>query len=138
MKIRANPLEVGDCFPMPVEVSPTAELTDRQKPLGRPVVLFFFVLGAQAEKASQEMIGFRDLYEEFQKLNATVLGATVANLDKLRALAQQHNLPFPLLADTQLKMSLAYGAVKPERVEESRQRFLSRRAPFCSIPIIAW
>src|SRR5215208_5039987 len=119
MNLRANPLEVGDCFPMPVEVAPTSELTNQQRPVGRPVVLFFFV-GGHAEKAAAEMIAFRDLYEEFLKLNATVLGVTVANLDKLKALVQQHNLPFPLLADTQLKLSLAYGAAKPERVEEKQ------------------
>src|SRR4051812_34768043 len=100
MQLRANRLEIGDCFPMPVDVAPTAELTNIQKPLGRPVVLFFFVLRAHAEKTAQEMTAFSNLYEEFLKLNATVLGVTVANLDKLKALVQQHNLPFPLLADT--------------------------------------
>jgi peroxiredoxin len=119
MKIRANPLEVGDCFPMPAEVAPTAELTERQKPLGRPVVLFFFV-GAETEKSIQEILAFRDLYDQFTALNATVLGVAVTHIEKLRSVVQQHNLPFPLIADVQLKLSLAYGVARPERVEEKQ------------------
>ena len=119
MKIQANPIEVGDLIPMPLDVLPTVELTDRQRPLGRTVVLFFFV-GAAADKSAQEVIAFRDLYQEFTKLNATVLGVAVANVDKLKALAEQHNLPFPLLADVQLKLSLTYGAARPERVQENQ------------------
>src|SRR4051812_47124902 len=119
MKIRATPIEVGDLIAMPLDVMPTAELTDRQKPLGRPVVLFFFV-GAAAEKSIQEIIAFRDLYQEFAKLNTTVLGVAVANVEKLKTLVAQHNLPFPLLADLQLKLSLTYGAARPERVVEKQ------------------
>jgi peroxiredoxin len=119
MKIRANPLEVGDCFAMPLDVEPTAELTDQQKPLGRPVVLFFFV-GAAVEKSTQQIIAFRDLYDQFSKLNTTVLGVAVSNVEKLKSLVQQHNLPFPLLADMQFKLSLTYGAARPERVQEKQ------------------
>ena len=118
MKIRANPIEVGDLVPMPLDVTPTAELAPSQRPLGRPAVLFFFI--GPAEKSTQQILAFRDLYEQFQTLNVTVLGVSVANVDKLKSLAQQHNLPFPLLADTQLKLSLTYGAARPERVEEKQ------------------
>lgn len=119
MKIRATAIEVGDLIPMPLDVSPTAELANHQKPLGRPVVLFFFV-GAAAEKSTAEIVAFRDLYEEFTKHNATVLGVAVVNVEKLKAVAAQHNLPFPLLADVQLKLSLTYGAARPERIEEKQ------------------
>ncbi|HEV8605933.1 MAG TPA: redoxin domain-containing protein [Tepidisphaeraceae bacterium] len=119
MKIRANPLEVGDLVPMPLDVAPTVELTDRQKPLGRPVVLFFFV-GTAAGKSSEAAVAFRDLYDEFINLGTTVFGVSVANLEKLKAFANEHRLPFPLLADVQLKLSLAYGAARPERVKEKK------------------
>jgi peroxiredoxin/predicted 2-oxoglutarate/Fe(II)-dependent dioxygenase YbiX len=126
MKIRVKDIEIGDFVEMGLEVKPTSELTAQQKMAGRPVALLF--LRDSGEKSVVQLRAFADLYEEFLKLNATVLGVAVARVEALRTFAEQHQLPFPLLADTQLQMSLAYGSARPERAEgEKAEVSIGRR-----------
>jgi len=119
MKIRVTPVEVGELLPMPVDVAPTRELKNEERPVGRPVVLNFFV-GPNFAGATEVLGKFAELYEEFAKAGATVFGTAVATLDKLKAFADERKLPFALLADVQLKLSLTYGAAKPHHVENNK------------------
>src|SRR5215212_1521426 len=119
MNIQVHHVEVGELFRMPEDVIPTSELTPRQTLAGRPSVVVFFV-DVKSDRAAAELGGFRDTYGEFVQLGATVVGAAAVGLDELKAFAQEHRLPFPLLCDRQLKLSLALGSARPERVEAGK------------------
>jgi len=67
--------------------------------LGKPFVLYFYPKD-MTQGCTLEAQDFRDLYSKFKKAGAEIVGVSrddVASHDKFRL---KHNLPFPLLADT--------------------------------------
>jgi len=58
-----------------------------------------------------EACQFRDDYFELKKLGAEILGVSIDNQDSHEAFAKKYSLPFPLLADTEGKVSKQYGAL---------------------------
>ena len=58
---------------------------------------------------TREAQGFRDLYGEFARLGAAVLGVSPDSIASHQRFAQKLQLPFPLLADTEKEVLQAYG-----------------------------
>ncbi|MGB5347260.1 MAG: peroxiredoxin, partial [Woeseia sp.] len=56
-----------------------------------------------------EACEFRDNIFAFREINAQILGVSFDDVDSHREFAEQHSLPFPLLADTDGKAAAAYG-----------------------------
>jgi len=75
---------------------------------GKNVVLFFYPK-ALTKGCTIESCGFRDLAKEFADANTVIVGASHDSLDLQQKFTDTHKLPFPLLADTQMKVSKAYG-----------------------------
>lgn len=65
---------------------------------GKNVVLAFFP-GAFTGVCTTEMCAFRDQSEQFNNLNAQVLGISVDSPFSQKAWADQNNLNFPILSD---------------------------------------
>jgi len=91
---------------------------------GKWVVLFFwpkdftFVCPTEVRK-------FNELYGEFKKLNAEVIGASVDSAETHKKWAQEvlGKMQFPMLADTKKKISAGYGIL-------DRKKKLSLRGTF--------
>jgi peroxiredoxin/predicted 2-oxoglutarate/Fe(II)-dependent dioxygenase YbiX len=81
--------------------------------VGKPLVLFFY-LQDDSPDCTAEACGFRDQFGEFQKLGASVVGVGVGSAESHADFAAKHSLPFPLLADEEAKVALAYGAARVE------------------------
>ncbi|HEV7489601.1 MAG TPA: peroxiredoxin [Rhodanobacteraceae bacterium] len=67
--------------------------------LGKPFVLYFYPKD-MTQGCTLEAQDFRDFYPKFKKAGAEIVGVSrddVVSHDKFRL---KHNLPFPLLADT--------------------------------------
>lgn len=89
--------------------------------VGKPLVLFFY-LRDDAPACATQACAFRDLYGEFTALGVTVVGVGIDTPESHAAFAARHNLPYRLLSDRNARVSLLYGAARPEgREEESRQ-----------------
>ncbi len=58
----------------------------------------------------REGSGFRDLYADFQKQDADVLGASFDSAEANARFAKKYSFPFPLLCDINREIGLAYGA----------------------------
>ena len=56
-----------------------------------------------------EACEFRDNIFEFRKINAQILGVSLDDVESHQKFAEHHDLPFPLLADMEGKVSEAYG-----------------------------
>jgi len=56
-----------------------------------------------------EACEFRDNIFAFRELNAQILGVSLDDVDSHREFAENHSLPFPLLADTDGRTSDTYG-----------------------------
>jgi peroxiredoxin Q/BCP len=76
--------------------------------LGRPLVIFFypkdFTAGCTAEVCS-----FRDAYQDFEDVNATVLGVSQDDEQSHQKFIQKHNLPFRLLTDDDKALQKLFG-----------------------------
>jgi peroxiredoxin Q/BCP len=72
------------------------------------VVLYFYPKD-DTPGCTTEACEFRDNIFAFREINAQILGVSFDDVDSHRKFAEQHSLPFPLLADTGGKAAAAYG-----------------------------
>jgi len=95
--------------------APEFELPDQDGQLhsledyrGQWVVLYFYPKD-ETPGCTTEACEFRDNIFAFRDLNAQILGVSLDDVESHKAFAENHGLPFPLLADIEGKISSAYG-----------------------------
>ena len=74
----------------------------------RPVVLFFYPRDG-TPGCTAEACAFRDAWERLQETGATVVGVSTDDVAAHRQFAEEHGLPFPLLADPEGEILEKYG-----------------------------
>jgi peroxiredoxin Q/BCP len=72
------------------------------------VVLYFYPKD-ETPGCTTEACEFRDNVFAFRELNAQILGVSLDDVESHRKFAENHGLPFPLLADTEGVAADAYG-----------------------------
>ena len=72
------------------------------------VVLYFYPKD-ETPGCTTEACEFRDNIFAFRDLNAQILGVSLDDVESHKAFAENHGLPFPLLADVDGKAATAYG-----------------------------
>jgi peroxiredoxin Q/BCP len=77
---------------------------------GKTVVLFFYPK-AMTKGCTIESCGFRDRIEKFTDANTVVIGISNDTLEKQEEFTKKEKLNFPLLADTDKKVTKAYGSL---------------------------
>lgn len=91
------------------------------------VVLYFYPKD-DTPGCTTEACKFRDNIFAFKKINAQILGVSFDDVESHQKFAENHDLPFPLLADTEGQAADAYG-VKTRMLGikvAKRQTFLIR------------
>ncbi len=101
-------IRVGSVAPDFTLPSQTGEMVSLEDSIGkRPVILFFYpkddTLGC-----TKEVCAFRDSFEEFEKLDAEVIGISSDSVESHKSFAKKHNLPFTLLSDEGGKVRKLY------------------------------
>ena len=74
----------------------------------RWVVLYFYPKD-ETPGCTTEACEFRDNIFAFRDLNAQILGVSLDDIESHKAFAENHGLPFPLLADVEGTAATAYG-----------------------------
>jgi peroxiredoxin Q/BCP len=104
----AEQVEVGD-------PAPDFELRDQHGQLhaiedyrGQWVALYFYPKDG-TPGCTTEACEFRDNIFAFRRLNCQILGVSLDDQESHKAFADEHGLPFPLLADTAGAAADAYG-----------------------------
>ena len=77
---------------------------------GKTVVLFFYPK-ADTPGCTKEACEFRDDIFAFNKLAAVIVGVSVDNVAAHKQFAEEHSLPFTLLADDTHQTTAAYGVL---------------------------
>ena len=72
------------------------------------VVLYFYPKD-ETPGCTTEACEFRDNIFAYRRLNAQILGVSLDDVESHKAFAENHGLPFPLLADTEGLAADAYG-----------------------------
>lgn len=80
---------------------------------GKNVVLFFYPR-ALTRGCTIESCGFRDRLDRFAKIDTVILGISTDPVDLQDKFTSKEKLNFPLFADTDKKVTTAYGALNPK------------------------
>jgi len=106
--VASEPLAVG-------EPSPEFELSDQSGQLhsledyrDQWVVLYFYPKDG-TPGCTTEACEFRDKIFEFKRMNVQILGVSLDDVESHQKFSDQYDLPFPLLADDDGKVSESYG-----------------------------
>ena len=98
------------------DISPSFELLNQDKNLisskdflGTKIVVYFFPY-ADTPGWTKEACGFRNIYEEFEKNNITVIGISYNNPEALKKFKDKYNLPFNFLSDKEKEVAKHFGA----------------------------
>ncbi|KJS39553.1 MAG: hypothetical protein VR70_07815 [Rhodospirillaceae bacterium BRH_c57] len=75
---------------------------------GKSVALFFYPK-ALTSGCTKEAEAFRDLHDEFARMDVVVLGASKDPVKKQDQFVEKHDLPFPLLSDAEGTLCDDYG-----------------------------
>ena len=117
----ADAPKVGDTAPdfrLPDQAGQMHSLGDYR---GKWLVLYFYPKD-ETPGCTTEACSFRDGYLQIKSLGAQVLGISVDDTSSHKAFAEKHELPFPLLADTEGKVATAYGAINDFKLVKFAKR----------------
>ena len=78
---------------------------------GQKVVLYFYPKD-NTSGCTTQACEFRDQHPDFQKVDTVILGVSPDSVRSHQGFRDKHELPFPLLADTEHKVAEAYGVWK--------------------------
>lgn len=107
----------GEGRPAPDFTLPGVQLTDGEAvrgeyslsaQRGRPIVLAFYP-GDDTPVCTRQMCSYSSGLEQFTDLGAQVWGISPQDVDSHERFARKHGLRLPLLADTELTATRAYG-----------------------------
>lgn len=104
-------MEVNDPVPDFSLLNQDEETVSLRQFHGKPVVLFFYPK-ADTPGCTIEACGFRDQFKKLQKAGVVVLGISNDPPKKQKKFQEKYDLPYPLLADTDRKLSNAFGVIK--------------------------
>jgi len=106
--IANDQLVVGSPAPEFELADQTGELHSLEDYRSQWVVLYFYPKDG-TPGCTTEACEFRDNIFAYRDLNAQVIGVSLDDIESHKAFAENHSLPFPLLADPEGETSMAYG-----------------------------
>ncbi len=80
---------------------------------GRKVVLYFYPKD-MTPGCTSESRDFRDLYPDFRRAGAVVLGVSRDSLPSHEKFREKHDLPFPLLSDPDETLCRQFDVIRPK------------------------
>lgn len=119
----AETLKVGDKAPLVSGKDQDGKDWKLADLIGKQNVLLYFYPKDGTPGCTKEACSFRDQLEDFKKLNVQVIGVSFDTAQSHLEFISKQRLNFPLLADTDGKITDAYGA-------RGGDRNISRRASF--------
>jgi len=102
-------LKVGDIVPdfsLPNQNGKTFHLKDA---LGQKNLVIYFYPKDDTPGCTKEACKFRDEFQDFNDLDAMVIGISSDSVSSHQEFAQKYNLPFTLLSDTDKKVRKLFG-----------------------------
>ncbi len=79
---------------------------------GKSTLVVYFYPKDETPGCTIQACSFRDLYQDFQSADSAIIGISPDSLDDHIKFAQNHMLPFPLLADPDHAIAEKFGAWK--------------------------
>jgi thioredoxin-dependent peroxiredoxin len=120
-------LHTGDHAPDFTRAAHSGETVTLSEYLGRgPVVLYFYPRD-HTPVCTRQACGFRDAYEDLLAAGAAVIGVSADPDETHRTFAEQHALPFPLIADEDRLLRRLFGVPSVLGLMDGRVTFVIDR-----------
>jgi peroxiredoxin Q/BCP len=116
-------------FELASDAGDTVKLSELR---GKPVVLYFYPKD-DTPGCTTQACGIRDVYGEFERAGAVVLGVSPDDETSHVKFRQKYELPFALLADTDHRVAEEYG-VWGEKTYQGRTYMGVNRSTFVIAP----
>jgi len=120
----AAPPKVGDTAPLFTGKDQDGKDFKLGDLVGKKVVLLYFYPKDFTGGCTKEACGFRDRVGELQKDNVQVVGVSFDSAESHKKFAEQYQLPFTLLADSDGRIADAYGVKMDGKEMAKRVSFL--------------
>jgi|SRR5437016_13468388 len=105
--------KVAPDFTLP---STTGENISLKQFKGKKTVVLYFYPKDETPGCTREACDFRDHTEEFEKVNAVILGISTDDMESHQHFREKHKLSFPLLVDEDAAVSKMYGVYKTKNL----------------------
>jgi len=106
--------------------STTGENISLKQFKGKKTVILYFYPKDETPGCTREACSFRDLFAEFEKHNAVILGVSADSLESHQHFREKNHLPFPLLADEDATLSKMYGVYKQKNLYGKKSMGIER------------
>src|SRR5881296_213978 len=116
-------LEVGNPAPDFAASSTSGQVIRLADLKGKKVVLYFYPKD-DTPGCTVEGCGFRDIHQKIRDAGAEILGVSVDGVESHELFTEKYNLPFPLVADVDSKISQLYGAFNEKWKQARRVTFI--------------
>ena len=90
---------------------------------GKIVVLYFYPKSF-TPGCTREIQRFVQLYDEFKKLNAEIIGVSVDSISTQKRFAEKYGAKFPVVSDKEKKISEAYQVLNEKGTSAQRVTFI--------------
>ena len=117
-------IKVGEKAPDFTLTDHNGEIFNLSDNLGRGGIVIYFYPRDNTPGCTTEAKSFRDLYEDFRREGAEVVGISSDGSQKHREFAGRHELPFRLLSDEEGKIRKLYGIPKTLGIIPGRVTFV--------------
>jgi peroxiredoxin Q/BCP len=116
--------KVGAAAPSFQGVDQNGQTVKSSDIIGKKIVLLYFYPKDFTGGCTKEACGFRDRMADLQKDNVELIGVSFDTTDSHKSFAAKYGLGFELLADTDGKISDAYGTRMGDKNMSNRISFL--------------
>jgi thioredoxin-dependent peroxiredoxin len=93
--------------------------------LGGSLILYFYPKD-DTPGCTSEASQFRDLYPQFQKKNARIVGVSRDSVESHKKFKDKFSIPFELLADTDSKLCDAFGVIVDKNMYGKKSKGIQR------------
>jgi peroxiredoxin Q/BCP len=102
-------LQVGDSIPNFKAIAADGTPFDSQSIVGKQPVVIYFYPKDDTKVCTEQACSFRDQYEDFKALGATVIGISSDSVKAHQQFTEKYRLPFLLLSDENRKLRSLFG-----------------------------
>jgi thioredoxin-dependent peroxiredoxin len=118
---RSKLLEAGAEVPSLVRVDHRGQVISLR---GAPPTLLYFYPKDGTPGCTKEACAFRDAWKKYQTAELRIVGVSIDSEQRHREFADEHQLPFPLIADPEHTWSDAFGVGRFLGTADERVSFL--------------
>lgn len=95
--------------------------------IGKEAVIVYFYPRDNGVGCTKEAVGFRDRLDELKQAGVAIVGVSRDDAESHKGFWDKNNLGFPLLVDTDGKLTETFGAGVPDKPRSRRVSFLIGR-----------